>query len=60
MQYLHDPKMSDITLATGREMLEPIDPVIISRRLSQVLYNYLLLSEVYLSAPRSSMDGSPL
>jgi hypothetical protein len=60
VQYLNDPKMSNITLVTADDMFNYIDLVVFSRRLSQVLNTYLLLSQVYLSAPGGSTDGSPL
>jgi hypothetical protein len=60
VQYLNDPKLNNIANISTDEMFKDIDAVAFSRRLSQVLNTYLLLSQTYLSAPGGSTEGSPL
>ncbi|KAJ8118892.1 hypothetical protein OPT61_g220 [Boeremia exigua] len=57
-QYLNDPKLNNMTTVDTSGMFNDIDTMVFSRRLSQILNTYLLLSELYLSAPGGSMAGS--
>lgn len=60
VQYLNDPKMVNYEANDSDDWFKDINQLAFSRRLSQLLNTYLLLSRVYTSAPGGSLDGSQL
>ena len=60
VQYLNDPKLANITLASTEDMFKHINNTVFSRRLSQIFNTYLLLSQVFLSVPGGSTGASSL
>ncbi|PSN60155.1 hypothetical protein BS50DRAFT_593935 [Corynespora cassiicola Philippines] len=59
-QYLNDPKLTNMTLVETDNLFLNVNNIVFSQRLSQVFNTYLLLSQLFLSAPSDSTDGGPL